>query len=278
MPLANVGGMPIAYTDTGPAPHTRDASAILFGHGLMFGGWMFSPQIATLRHRYRCLTIDWRGQGETPATRSGYDMDTLTTDAVGLIRRLNVAPVHYVGLSMGGFVGLRLAARHGELLRSLTLLNTSADEEDPGDARRYRMLASAYQILGPRPLSNQILSRLFGPAHRARPEHQAVRDEWIGRLRRLRRGGVRKAVRGVADRASVCPELFRIATPTFVAAGEDDVATPVAKSRRIAAAISGARFEQISRCGHTSTLEQPRAVTGIIERFLSELTGTSCLN
>jgi 3-oxoadipate enol-lactonase len=43
-------------------------------------------------------------------------MDTLTEDAVALIGLLDVAPVHYVGLSMGGFVGLRIAARRGELL------------------------------------------------------------------------------------------------------------------------------------------------------------------
>ncbi len=50
-------------------------------------------------------------------------MDTLTGDALALIRRLDVGPVHWVGLSMGGLVGLRLAARHGALLRSLTLLD-----------------------------------------------------------------------------------------------------------------------------------------------------------
>ena len=53
-------------------------------------------------------------------------MDTLTDDAVALIESLGVAPVHYVGLSMGGFVGQRIAARRPELIRTLSLLDTSA--------------------------------------------------------------------------------------------------------------------------------------------------------
>ena len=49
----------------------------MFGHGLLFSGWMFHAQVEALRARYRCVTVDWRGQGESPAARSGYDMDTL---------------------------------------------------------------------------------------------------------------------------------------------------------------------------------------------------------
>ncbi|MEV5834479.1 alpha/beta hydrolase [Nocardia sp. NPDC052112] len=94
------------------APAGRPAAAtVVFGHGLLFGGWMFQPQIEVLCEHYRCVTIDWRGQGASPATTRDYDMDTRTGDAVALIRRLEVAPVHWVGLSMGGFVGLRIAAR-----------------------------------------------------------------------------------------------------------------------------------------------------------------------
>src|SRR5215470_11987860 len=124
MPTIEVNGATIAYTDAGPAT----APTVLFGHGLLFGGWMFGAQIQALRAEYRCVTIDWRGQGGSPPA-GRHDMDTLTADAVALIEALALAPVHFVGLSMGGFVGQRLAARHGHLLRSLTLLDTSAGPE-----------------------------------------------------------------------------------------------------------------------------------------------------
>ena len=73
---------------------------------------MFRAQIAALREDYRCIALDWRGQGDSPPTDSGFDMDTLSLDAIALIEELVGAPVHYVGLSMGGFVGQRIAAAH----------------------------------------------------------------------------------------------------------------------------------------------------------------------
>jgi pimeloyl-ACP methyl ester carboxylesterase len=63
--------------------------------------------------------------------------NTLTADAAALIERLRLAPCHFVGLSMGGFVGMQLAAQKPDLLKTLTLLDTSADPEPSGDGPKY---------------------------------------------------------------------------------------------------------------------------------------------
>src|ERR1700751_4244368 len=118
MPTITANGATITYSDTGAPDARPDAPAIVFGHGLLFSGWMFAEQIAALRSSYRCVAIDWRGQGTTPPAAGGYDMDTLALDAAAVIDSLGCGAVHYVGLSMGGFVGLRLAARQGHLIRS----------------------------------------------------------------------------------------------------------------------------------------------------------------
>lgn len=271
MPMADVNGASISYTDTGAPAGRPDAPAVVLGHGLLFSGWMFHPQIEVLRREYRCVTLDWRGQGDTPATPAGYDMDTLTADAVALIERLGLAPVHYVGLSMGGFVGQRIAARQGGLLRSLTLLDTSADVEDPGKAGEYRLLAGAYRFTGVRPVLGKVKAAMFGPAFLDAPASEPVVEEWVRRLRRCGRAGIRKAVLGVVERPSVHGELGRVAVPTLVAVGADDVATPPAEAERIAAAVTGARLEVIQGSGHSSTLEQPEAVTVLIRDFLKSV-------
>ncbi|MBB6172296.1 pimeloyl-ACP methyl ester carboxylesterase [Nocardiopsis mwathae] len=267
MPTIQVNGATIAYTDTGPPPDHPDAPTVLFGHGLLFSGWLFHHQVAELRDRYRCVTLDWRGQGDSPAASDGYGMDTLTADATALIERLGLAPVHYVGLSMGGFVGQRIGARRGDLLRSLVLLDTSADAEDPAKVGRYRLLASAYLLLGIRPVLGQILPLMFGPAFLASEESRPVVEEWTRRLRRCRRTGIRKAVLGVADRAPVHDEIAAIDVPTLVATGAQDAALPPDHARRIAARIPGARLEIITDAGHSSTIERPAAVNALIADF-----------
>lgn len=268
MAIVHVDGIPIAYTDTGAPPARPDAPTIVFGHGLLFGGWMFGAQIAALRGDFRCVTIDWRGQGATAPTAGGYDMDTLTADAVGVIRELGLAPVHWVGLSMGGFVGQRLAARHPHLLRTLTLLDTSADAEEPDRIGEYKRLAHAWRFVGGRPILPRVAPHLFGPRFRADPANAGVLADWGARLRALDRRAVRDTVLGVADRAPVDQEITAITVPTLVAVGADDVATPPMRAERIAHRIPAARLHTIPDSGHSSTLEQPAAVTALLRDFL----------
>lgn len=271
MPTIDVNGATIAYTDTGAPPGRPDAATAVFGHGLLFSGWMFHRQIAALRERYRCVTIDWRGQGDTPAAARGYDMDTLTQDAVALIGNLDVAPVHWVGLSMGGFVGMRIGARHPDLLRSLTLLDTSADPEDPAKISQYRLLALVYRLVGAKPLLGRVRPIMFGPTFLADPANRAVLDEWAARLRACDPAGVRKAILAVCDRRPIADELGMITVPTLVAVGDDDVATPPAKAERLAALIRGAELVRIADSGHSSTVEQPAAVTDLLGAFLATI-------
>ena len=270
MPTFERGSAVIHYTDTGPPAEHPHAPTVFFGHGLLFGGWMFRAQVAALRDRYRCVTIDWRGQGESGATADGYDMDTLTDDASGLIGMLGVAPVHYVGLSMGGFVGQRLAARRGDLVRTLTLLDTSSAPEDPDKARRYRLMARIYRLTGMSPLRRTVQPLMFGPAFLADPGSEPVTDEWARRLRRSRRSAISKAVLAIANRAGVEQEIDGITAPTLVIVGADDSATPPPKSRRIAELINGARLVEIPECGHSSTVEQPEKVSALLAEFLGQ--------
>jgi pimeloyl-ACP methyl ester carboxylesterase len=265
------GSALIHYTDTGAPDGRPDAPTVFFGHGLLFSGWMFHPQIDALREHYRCVTIDWRGQGGSSAVRHGYDMDTLAADATALIEHLGLAPVHYVGLSMGGFVGQRIAARRRNLVRSLTLLDTSAGPEDPDKAGQYKLLGAVYRLSGIRPLRKKVLPLMFGPAFLADPASAALVTEWEKRLTRCKRSGVSRAVRGVADRTAVDAEIESITAPTLVLVGADDVATPVAESEAIIARIKDARLEVIPDCGHSSTLEQPTMVTGLIRDFLGSV-------
>jgi 3-oxoadipate enol-lactonase len=114
MPHVDLNGAHIHFTDTG-----GDSEAIVFSHGLLLNGTMFEEQVVHLRGGYRCITFDHRGQGQSGVAKDGYDIETLTADAAALIGHLDIAPCHFVGLSMGGFVGMRLAARKPELLITL---------------------------------------------------------------------------------------------------------------------------------------------------------------
>ncbi len=231
---------------------------------------MFDAQLEALAERFRCIAYDHRGQGRSEPTRSGYDMDSLTADAAALIERLGAAPCHFVGLSMGGFVGLRLAIRRPELLRSLVLVNTTAETDPPGKFVQYWLMRAWARVFGFRALLRPILPVMFGTSTLADPAMQAVTERWQALVRDARRRALLKATAGVLYRAGVADALHRIRTPTLIVAGAEDTATPPATARRMHAAITGARYVEIPGAGHSSPLEQPASVTAAIQAFLAD--------
>ena len=270
MPMLRVNGTELYYEDTGG----RDP-AILFSHGLFWDTSLFAPQIAALKSRYRCVAYDYRGQGRSAESDlRAIDMDTLFADAVALIEALDLKPVHVCGLSMGGFVAMRLGARRPDLVRSLLLLDTSADPEPPKNAPKYRLWNWIARCFGVGPVVEATMPIMFGKSALSDPARDAERDAWRRQLRSNRRS-LWRAVNGVIERPSVYHELPRITAPTLVIVGEEDTVTVPAKAERIAAAIAGAKLVRIPRAGHILTLEQPQAPTRAISGFLDGLAATA---
>ncbi|BBI67118.1 hypothetical protein PKHYL_13090 [Psychrobacter sp. KH172YL61] len=146
MPTIKVNDVDIYYEDS--APNDTQKPVIVFAHGLLWSSQMYDKQVEYFQTDYRCIAFDFRGQGQSQITKSGYDMETLTEDTLGLIDALAIAKCHFVGLSMGGFVAQRIALKRPDLLLSLALLETSADPEDPKNIPEYRKLVKAIRWLG----------------------------------------------------------------------------------------------------------------------------------
>ena len=247
------------------------APAVVFSHGLLFSTVMFDPQVAALKDRYRCVAYDHRGQGQSAVADSGYDMDTLTDDAAALIEQLGIAPCHFVGLSMGGFVGLRLAIRRPDLLKSLTLIESAADAEPKENHFKYRMLNFIARWFGLGVVAGQVMPIMFGKTFLNDPARRQERDKWRAHIASGNRTGVTRAVSGVVDRDGVFDDLDRIKTPTLIIVGEEDVATVPEKSEAMHRAIPGSQLRRIPRAGHSATLEEPEAVTAALAEFLQTI-------
>ena len=241
---------------------------VVFSHGLLYSLRMWDEQVPALRSRFRCIAYDHRGQGESEKPTTGLDMDTLSEDAVALIGALGVGPVHFIGMSMGGFVGMRLAARHPELVRSLILLDTAAGPEPEETVRRYRRLEWVARWFGTWPVAGKVEAIMHGASARKDPARAATLRAWRERLLRVDTAAMNRAVEGVLTRESAIPLLPRIRCPTLVMVGEEDTATVPAKSEEIASAIAGTRLVRIPRAGHMSPIDAPEAVTTELRSFL----------
>jgi 3-oxoadipate enol-lactonase len=260
-----VNGVELFYKESGSGPET-----IVFSHGLLMDHTMFEAQRAAFEGRYRVIAYDHRGQGQSADPGSGYDMDTVATDAAALIETLHAAPCHFAGLSMGGFVGMRLAARRPELVRTLTLMNTGAQKEAASSRLRYAFLAQLVKLIGTGPFTGIAVQELFGKSTRstADPARQKMLKEWTAKLR-SRPKSAAHALMGVMNRPAFnSQELAAIRCPTLIITGEDDTPQPPVNSEKLQAAIRNSRVVRIPGCGHSSSLEAPQEVIAAMRELI----------
>jgi len=267
MPTVAANGVNLFYKESGSGPET-----IVFAHGLLMDHTMFEPQRAAFEKQYRVIAYDLRAQGQSQDTCRGYDMDTQAEDAAALVQALHAAPCHFAGLSMGGFIGMRLAARHPELVRTLTLMNTTAAKEKPANRLRYGLMAQIVKMTGPAPFTPIAAKELFGRSTRASAEKRAMRQEWTARLR-ARPKNIAYSVLAVMNRREFrADEMAAIRCPVLIITGEDDTAQPPRNSGPLSAGIRGAKLVQVPRAGHSSALESPDAVIAAMHELFQRAT------
>jgi pimeloyl-ACP methyl ester carboxylesterase len=130
-------------------------------------------------------------------------------------------------------------------------------------------MALVTRAFGTRPLLKPIMKIMFGHSFLRDPAKAGLRESLKGELLANDVRGSVLALRGVLDRAGLMDELGAIRTPTLVVSGEEDLAVRPERSRRTAERIPGARFVLLPRAGHTSSLEQPEAVTAALREFFA---------
>lgn len=260
----NVNDANLYYEENGSGKET-----IFFSHGLLWSCRMYDKQIEFLKNHYRTIAYDHRGQGKSEITKNGYDMDTLSIDAANIIEKLNIAPVHFVGLSMGGFVGMRLAARRPELIKSLILMETSADPEPEENIPKYNRLAFVGRWLGFRFAVKPVMRIMFSTDFLQDPDRRIEQKYWEQQFKQNNKIGTIHALKGVTDRKGIYDEIEKIKKPTLIMVGEQDIATVPAKAERMHSKITGSKLVYIPKAGHTSSVEQSDFVNKTIYEFLN---------
>lgn len=265
MPQVEVNGTTLAYTDDGP----RDAPVLLFSHSLFFDSSMFFQQVEHFGDRYRVVCYDHRGQGASArAPREQLDMDSLADDAVALIEHLDSGPVHVLGNSMGGFIALRLAARHPKLVRSAVTLGSSAGAE--GKLAEFDPLVVAMGEQGPGPVIDTLMWIMFGDDILGDAGRGELTGAWRRKMLNLDRS-IADAAWQVVHRQSVLDELAGCSVPVLAVIGEQDHAYSVADNEAIVGAVKDGTLLVVPGAGHSISLEQPGPVNSAVDEHLARV-------
>ena len=262
MATIDVNGTSLHYLDEGP----KDAPAIVFSNSMFFDVNMFAEQAEAFGDRYRVVRYDHRGQGgSAKAPRDQLDMDTLSEDTAAFIEALGIQKCCFVGNSMGGFIGLRLAARRPDLIASAIILGSSADAEVSVEAMD--AVVEVIENKGMQPVIDDVLYFMLGDTTLNDPSRAPIKKR-VTQMLESRTPDYANAVWNIAHRKPVLDELANINVPVWVVAGAEDHTYPPDHSQRIVDTINGAKYILMAEAGHVHAVERPDAVNEVLGEHL----------
>lgn len=259
MPTLDRDGVAIHYDDHGP----KDSQAlpVLLTHGYAATGLMWRLQIAAFADRYRLISWDMRGHGQSdsPDDQALYSRELTVEDMRAILDELGIEQAVIAGHSLGGYMSLAFQATHPQRTGALLLQGTGPGYRNPvareawNEDRTAR--AERLETVG--------MSTHDGGSEVDMSEHSSA-------------AGLARAARGMLTQhdSLVIDGIASIELPVLLLVGEDD--TPFRNGMSyMANRIEGSELHVFPGAGHGVNIEAPEGVNAAIEGFLARLAGAS---
>lgn len=239
---------------------------VMFLHAYPLNPSMWDAQLEAVRGAgWRALAPDFPGFGDAPQ-RGERRLEDFAERALESLDAAGSERAVIVGLSMGGYVALRLLERAADRIAALVLCDTRAGADPPEAAQKRLEAADRAEREGTGWIPEAMLPNLV-----AASASDGVKDTVRALISRASAPGVAGAQRAMAARPDSKPLLAGVRVPTLVLVGSEDALTPIGESVAMANAIPGARLEIIPNAGHLSNLERPEAFNRALLGFLRDL-------
>jgi 3-oxoadipate enol-lactonase len=237
-----------------------NAPWVTFSNSLVTSPEMWDAQARALAGNYRVLRYDTRGHGGSDAPPSPYTIPGLADDALAWWDKLGIESSHWVGLSLGGMIGINLAHRHPRRVRLLIASDCRADA-NVAYAGVFVECIRVTREQGMAAIVEPTIARFFTPPFAA--AHPLVIETFRAMIRNTPAEGhvgCCEAIRHLSEG----PNLATLAVPTLYIGGEHDIGAPPDMMRTMDEATPRSRHVVLKGAGHISNVEVP-------ERFLAEI-------
>lgn len=257
-----VSAVELSVRDEGEGP------TVVLLHGIGADRTVWNAVIPALAHGERVLAPDLRGHGRTPAPPGArFTLEEHVTDLLGMLDQRNLPAVHWVGLSGGALLALRLGLDVPDRCRSLTLVGGAVytDAHTRSIAERW---AETYSQEGADALAIRLLKDLYYP-------------DWIeGHMEfadRLREEVPKRDYRPAAlwaQSVATFDERSRVASlrpPALIIQAMDDQVVDASHGRILRQSIPGSRIRIFAHTGHMIPIERPVETAEAIRTFVAEV-------
>jgi len=251
MPFLERDGVRIFYEAAGEGP------PVLLSHGYSATSRMWRGQVEVLAPRYRIITWDMRGHGQSdsPDDPALYSEAATVADMAAILDALGIDTAVIGGLSLGGYMSLAFHLAHPGRVRALMLFDTGPGYRNPAGREAWNRTAEARAVA----FETRGLDALGAGAEVRIAQHRSAK-------------GLALAARGMLAQfdSRVIESLETIRVPTLVLVGEKDEPF-LGATDYMAAKIPGAQKVVIPGAGHAANIDNPAAFNAAVEAFLAAL-------
>lgn len=236
---------------------------VLLIHGLGSSTRDWEPQIDALAARFQVVAFDVRGHGRSSKPKERYSVKLFADDTAALIRALGLAPVHIVGISMGGMIAFQLAVDAPDLIRTLVIVNSGPAMPVRTFAQRFMIWSriATVRLFGMRKMGEVLAARLLPSA-----EHAGLRTTFVERWADNDPQAYLSALNALVN-WDVLEHLPRISHPVLVLTADQDY-TPLALKQAYTAQLPHGELVVIEDARHFTPLERPREFNQALIAFL----------
>lgn len=251
-----------------------NGKAILFAHGLFVDYTIFDHQVNSLKEQYKCYSFDLPGHGQSSFNPDGWTLEDMVEDFRQFIIDNKLYKPTLIGLSQGGMMFMRLAAKYPELIGRLVLVGSSHQAEP---IERIPIWHNRIEILGngnKAEIDEMIISvqkMIVGQSFF--DKHPGLQQKELQIMQRINPRALILATKAaVINRKDVLSLLPKIACPTLIVCGTEDHATPKEIAEIMHQNIIGSKIELIEDAGHHIPVEKAEEFTNLLTKFLADST------
>jgi 3-oxoadipate enol-lactonase len=239
---------------------------VIFLHGFPFSHKMWEPQMSMLPQNIRTISYDVRGHGFSDVGDGQYTIEMFVDDLIALLDYLVIERAIVCGLSMGGYIALRVVEQHPERIAGLVLCDTKS-EPDTNEAKIKRTTTlKMIKSSGVHSFAEDFVKSIFWEGTFT---NNPAAIEFIKQIIHANSPlGICGTLLALASRTDTTPSLPSIHVPTCLIVGEHDKLTPPSAARMMHESIAGSELHILPQAGHMSNLENSKSFNEVLTTFL----------
>ena len=216
----------------------------------------YAFQVADYAKYFTCISLDPRGAGETDKPGGTYSTELLADDVAGFMQAIGVEKAHVSGLSLGGAIGLWLASKYPERVKTLSL-HSCWPKSDPF----LKVIVGDWQTIA-KALGNvqEMVVQGILPFCLT-PELYAAKPEYVDQLAAFVRSRPRQPVDAFLRQSDAVVahdalgQLGKITAPTQITFGRHDIVTSTRFVEPFRSGIQNSELVIFEMCAHAPIYE-----------------------